>query len=91
MPEDEPPVLAGGADDVDLVVVLAVVVGLLPPSKIISRVLVVGWKELYRCQVRIASSTRSEPCTCILRRKTWSRSNLVRHIVRMLDSELRRY
>ena len=82
--------LAGGADDVDLVVVLAVVVGLLPPSKIISRVLVVGWEELYRYQVRIASSTRSEPCTCILIRRTGSRSNLAHHIVRMLDSELRR-
>ena len=38
--------MAGGADDVDLVVVLAVVVGLLPPSKIISDVLVVRWGNL---------------------------------------------
>ena len=38
--------LAGGADDVDLVVVLAVVVGLLPPSETISDVLVVGWGNL---------------------------------------------
>lgn len=38
--------LAGGADDVDLIVVLAVVVGLLPPpSKVISGGLVVGWIE----------------------------------------------
>ena len=73
----------------DLVVVLAVVVGLLPPSEIISGVLMVEWEEVYRYQARIASSTRSEPCRCILRRRTWSRSNLVRHIVRMLDSELR--
>jgi hypothetical protein len=39
-------VLAGGADDVDLVVVLAVVVGLLPPGEIISDVLVVKWGNL---------------------------------------------
>ena len=38
--------LAGGVDDVDLVVVLAVVVGLLPPGKIISDVLVVRWGNL---------------------------------------------
>ena len=82
--------LVGGADEVDLVVVLAVVVGLLPPSEVISGVFMVGWEELYRYRAHIASSIRSEPCTCILRRRTWSRSNLVRHIVRMLDSGLRR-
>ena len=82
-----------GAEDADLVVVRAVVVGLLllpPPSEMISGVLVVGWDDFYRYQARIGSSIGSGPCRCILRRRTKSRYNLGRHIVRMLDSGLQR-
>jgi len=92
-PDDEPPVLAGGADDVDLVVSLAVVVGLLPPSETISGCLVVVWEEeakRYRYQAGIASSTGSERCKYNQRRRKTSRSSPVHHIVRMLGSELQR-
>lgn len=89
-PEDDPPVLAGGVDEVALVVVFAVVVGLLPPSSIVSENRAVMSETTYRYRARIASNTRPGTGTCIRRHMSSRRSSLVRRIAHMLGFGLRR-
>lgn len=71
-----------------LVVVFAVVVGLLPPGRVVSGICVEMGEATCHYRVGIASSIGSVPDMCIQRYMMLSHSSLVRRIAHMLDFEL---